>query len=256
MKIRGKVLLLYSQSVCDNNFFTGQSLSYLQNRQFQLLQKVKKMQLQTPFDANTVDPSQSQGQLPIGKHKVIIESSEGKENNQGTGGYLQLNLKIVEGPNAGQTGADRLNLYHNNQDAVQIAKRHLSAYCHVTGVFVVQNSQQLHGIPFIVEVAPQKKEPSRTEVVRVYDINGNEPGKASAGQQPTAQAPAQTQPQVSAPSAPAAGQWAQPPAQAPVAQPEVAPAQGGWAPQAPAQAPAGQQQAPAQTGAMPPWGNP
>lgn len=209
-------------------------------------------QLLQAFNAQQYDPTQGVGGLPVGKHPVVIESSEVKANSKNDGGYLQLNLKIIDGPSAGSVGAYRLNLYHQNQQTVEIAHRQLSAVCHVIGVFNVQDTQQLHNIPFVVEVDFQKGEEARqkgyTEVKRVFDINGNEPGKAGQGQQ-------QAQPQGFGQQAAHAPQQA--------AAPAGGPAWGGQAPaaQPPAQAPQGQQpawgggqaQQPAQS---PAWGQP
>ena len=215
-------------------------------------------QLLQAFNAQQFDPTQGGGSLPVGRHPVIIESSEVKANKANDGGYLQLNLKLIDGPQTGTTGAYRLNLYHSNPQTAEIAHRQLSAICHVVGVFNVQDSGQLHNIPFIIEVGLQKGEEAAqkgyTEVKKVFDINGNEPGKAGQGapqaqpqQQPAAQGdfgqqqpaaqpqgnapawgggqPAQQQPQgAPAGNAPA---WGQQPAQQPAAQ-QPAQQAGGW----------------------------
>ncbi len=216
-------------------------------------------QLLQAFNAQEFDPTQGGGSLPVGRHPVIIESSEVKANKANDGGYLQLNVKLIDGPQTGTTGAYRLNLYHSNPQTAEIAHRQLSAICHVIGVFNVQDSGQLHNIPFIIEVGLQKGEEAAqkgyTEVKKVFDINGNEPGKAGQGapaaqpqQQPAAQGgfgqqqpaqqlqqpqsgaawggqPAQQQPQgAPAGNAPA---WGQQPAQQPAAQ-QPAQQAGGW----------------------------
>ena len=181
-------------------------------------------QLIQAFNAQQFDPTQGGGSLPVGRHPVIIESSEVKANKANDGGYLQLNVKLIDGPQTGTTGAYRLNLYHSNPQTAEIAHRQLSAICHVIGVFNVQDSQQLHNIPFIVEVGLQKGEEAAqkgyTEVKKVFDINGNEPGKAGQG--------------------------------APAAQPQQQPAQGGFGQQQPAQQP--QQPAAQPQGNAPAWG--
>lgn len=192
-------------------------------------------QLPQAFDANNFDPTQSAGMLPIGKHKVVVDSSELKETTAKDGGYLQLNLKVIEGPQAGATGPYRLNLYNKSTQAVDIANKQFSAVCHVTGVFVVQDSSMLHNKPFMVEVGLQKPDPSKpevkyTEVKKVFDVAGNEPGKAAqapaAVQQPAATTPAFAQPnavppiaQQPAATAPAWG--AQPAATVPGGQPPL-----------------------------------
>ena len=195
-------------------------------------------QLLQAFNAQQYDPTQGGGSLPVGRHPVIIESSEVKANKANDGGYLQLNVKIIDGPQTGTTGAYRLNLYHSNPQTAEIAHRQLSAICHCVGVFNVQDSSQLHNIPFIAEVGLQKGEEAAqkgyTEVKKVFDINGNEPGKAGQG------APA-AQPQQQ-PAAQGGGAWGGQPAQQPAAQPQGnAPAWGGGQPaqQQPQGAPAG-----------------
>lgn len=147
------------------------------------------------FDPAAFDPSQSVGSLPIGKHPVVIESDEVKANKNNDGGYLQFNVRVIDGPNAGAIGAYRLNLYHTNAQTVEIANKQLSAVCHVVNVFRLgQNGDDtsvLHNIPFVVEVAAQKDNASYTEIKRVFDMNGNEPSRAGAS------APANTQQQQS-----------------------------------------------------------
>ena len=213
-------------------------------------------QLLQAFNAQQFDPTQGGGSLPVGRHPVIIESSEVKANKANDGGYLQLNVKLIDGPQTGTTGAYRLNLYHSNPQTAEIAHRQLSAICHVIGVFNVQDSQQLHNIPFIVEVGLQKGEEAAqkgyTEVKKVFDINGNEPGKAGQGapaaqpqQQPAAQGGFGQQQPAQQPEQPQGGTaWGgqQQPAQQPAAQPQGnAPAWGGGQPaqQQPQGAPAG-----------------
>ena len=210
-------------------------------------------QLLQAFNAQQFDPTQGGGSLPVGRHPCIIESSEVKANKANDGGYLQLNVKLIDGPQMGTTGAYRLNLYHSNPQTAEIAHRQLSAICHVIGVFNVQDSSQLHNIPFIIEVGLQKGEEAAqkgyTEVKKVFDINGNEPGKAGQGapqaqpqQQPAAQGGFGQQQPAQQPQQPQSGAaWGGQPAQQPAAQPQGnAPAWGGGQP---AQQPAAQQPA-------------
>lgn len=146
------------------------------------------------FDATQFAPNQGgSGGLPVGRHMVIIASSEIKPNNAGTGGYLQLDLKVTEGESAGATGVARLNLYAQSQKACEIAHGQMSALCHCVGVFNVPDSSVLHDIPFMVEVGPQALTEQQqeqkaqgvavtpyTEVKKFLDRNGNEPGKPPA----------------------------------------------------------------------------
>lgn len=154
-------------------------------------------QLLNGFNPMDHDPSQGGGQLPLGKHPVIIESAEVKATADNANGMLILNLLIIDGPDKGQKGPYRLNLYHSSAEAVRIAHRQLSAVCHVTQTFQLgQDGCQLQFLfnkPFVIEVGYQKgHDPNTgnseakgyTEIKKVYDMQGNEPGKTGAAQQP------------------------------------------------------------------------
>ena len=153
-------------------------------------------ELQELFDATKINPDQGGSQLPVGKHKVIISDSSIDEIGNKKGGCIRFKLKVVEGPLEGITGDWQLNKYYigdNAEKVREIADRDLSKICHVTGVFAVNDTRQLHNIPFIVDVTQQKGEGKEkyTEIKKVFDVNGNEPGKAP--QQPAQnQAPGQT----------------------------------------------------------------
>jgi len=134
------------------------------------------------FDASRIDPTQTGGSFPVGRHPVVITHDELKATKDNTSGYLELTLTIIDGPNKGQSGPYRLNLYNNSQQAKEIAQRKLSAICHAIGVFQVDDGIELHNKPFVVEAALQQGEEAKakgyTEIVKVFDIHGNEPGKA------------------------------------------------------------------------------
>lgn len=153
------------------------------------------VQLLNGFNPMDYDPSQGGGSWPIGKHPVIIESAEVKATQDNQSGYLQLNCVITEGPNAGFKGAYRLNLYNQSAKAAEIAHRQLSAICHVTQTFQLGHDgtqvSALFGKPFVVECGYQKGEepgPNNpdakgyTEIKRVFDMGGNEPGKQGQAQ--------------------------------------------------------------------------
>lgn len=159
-------------------------------------------QFPQPFDARNIPPaSVGTSQLPVSDkdgHLVTITDSEVKPTKSGDGGLLELTLTIMEGEFAGQNGIYRLNLWNSSDKARQIAQGQMSAVCHVTNVFNVQDSRQLHGIPFRAVVALQKgneqnnnNEAGYTEVKGVKFAGGGDPGKPNQQQQ----APQQQQPQ-------------------------------------------------------------
>lgn len=200
------------------------------------------MQLQQPFNAQQFDPTQGGTfhQLPVGKHPVVITASEIKATSDNTGGMIVYDLEVTDGPNKGAKGPMRINLYSASDKARSIAETQQAALCYVTGKFLINDTAELHGIPFAVDVEEQTLTPQQvekqsrgeqvrpfTQVRKILDISGNEPKGAGNGQAQAA-APA---------AAPAAAWGGQPPAQAPAQAP--APTQaGGWGGAAPAQSPA------------------
>lgn len=145
------------------------------------------MQLLQPFNAAQFDPTQGgTGGFPVGKHKVVAIKSEVKPTKGGDSGMVEYEAKIIEGEFTGVIGAIRFNLYSSSQQAVEIAHKQYSAFCHSVGVINVTNTEQTHNIPFIIDVGLQKEpnEKKYTEVKKFYDANGNEPGQHGAqGQQ-------------------------------------------------------------------------
>lgn len=184
------------------------------------------------FNAQQFEPRYGgSGGLPAGKYPVIITDTKQVPTKNNDGGYLAVELRVTEGPMQGGTHTDRLNLHNTNPETVRIANQQLSAYCHVTGVFQFQDTAQLHNIPFMVEIGPQKSG-EYTEVKKLFDRNGNEPGKSGAGpqtQQPQGGgwggAPQGGQPQGDPNAGQAGGGWGGAP------QGGGQPQGGGWGPQ-------------------------
>ena len=104
------------------------------------------------FDASQVAPSTGYDVIPKGEYVIRITDSEVVPNSAQTGNVLKLTLEVVSGEYAGRKVFDQLNLSNPNEMAVKISRERLSAYCHATGVIQLQDSQQLHGIPFTAKV--------------------------------------------------------------------------------------------------------
>lgn len=178
------------------------------------------MQTGQYFDATQVAPDQGGQAHPVGKFPARVTATDIKPTKDGAGNYLEVEYTTPQGK---QT--QRFNLWNNSAQAVEIAHKQLSALCHVTNVFRLDFANKaaalLQGNPFMIEVRMQSGNTGYSEVSRLYDANGNEPGKAPAQQQPAA--PAQPGP---------AQQWGAPaPAAAPqpAAQPQSTQGQP-WAP--------------------------
>jgi len=106
-------------------------------------------QLGQTFDANAVPPADDFAPLPVGDYRVEIVASEMRTTKDGAGEYLWLEMQILDGEYANRKIWDRLNLKNANQQAVDIANRTLSSICHAVGKLTVDDSEELHQIPFI-----------------------------------------------------------------------------------------------------------
>jgi hypothetical protein len=136
------------------------------------------------FDARTVQPQQGGGAHPVGnKFPFTITNVEVKATKENTGGMLNVELTSPAG-----SVINRYNLWNENDKAREIAQKELSALCHVTGIFVIgpRQGQELLGGKGLMDIGFQRgHEPTAekpaggyVEVKKVYDMAGNEPGKA------------------------------------------------------------------------------
>lgn len=203
------------------------------------------------FDATQVQPGGAFEVVPAGEYRVMISDSAMEASSKG-GQFLKLTLQILDGPHAGVTLFDRLNLVNSNPKAVEIAQRTLSAICHAVGVMQVQDSAQLHNRPLVARVTYKDGgEPDGKGGVR-GPSNEIKQYKPISQQQTAPPQPAQSAfPPFATPQQQPAG--GQPPAQQqPVYQQQ--PMQPAYQPpvqQQPQQQPVQQQTAPASN--VPPW---
>lgn len=145
------------------------------------------------FDATTVEPNQPFEVLPAGTYKVQMVDSDMRPTKDGNGQYLWCEFEILEGECQGRKTWDRLNLVNQNQQAVEIAQRSLSALCHAAGRLHVADSQELHFVPVMatIRVRPAKGEYGASNEIRGYSaVNGSAPAPMSRPAAPAAAAPA------------------------------------------------------------------
>jgi len=198
------------------------------------------MQITGSFDANQHAPKQLGAVVPPGKWPFQISNTSIVPTKANDGGMFVVEFDTPQG-----RISMRYNLWNQSPKAVEIAHGQLSALCHATGVFKVDYANEgaaLRGAMGMIEVGLQDadKPDGYTEVKRVFDKNGNEPGKPPA-------------------AAPSAGNGAWNTTQTPPqGQPTQQPAWGATQPATPANpapsAPQGWSQGPAaQAAPNPPW---
>lgn len=181
------------------------------------------MPFEDSFDASQVEPSQGFDVHPAGIFDASIMNTSIEPTKDQSGGLFKVDF----GTPAGKI-TKRYNLWNPSPQAVEIARKELSALCYATGIFKLDfrnDAAVLRNARCKIEVAHQidkdTKQPSKyMEVKRVLDVNGNEPGK---GPSPAPQPVPQGQPLQQQPS----GSWGtQQPANAPA--PNPAPQKPPW----------------------------
>ena len=156
------------------------------------------------FDATTVEPAQPFDVIPAGKYVCQITNSEMRPTKGGDGQYLWLELAILEGEFANRRLFDRLNIVNSNQQAVDIARRQLSALTGACGKTYIDDSEELHLIPITVTVrvrAAVKDEAGNPKYDASNEIRGYEPLNGAAPRPAPATRTAAAAPTTVAPAA-------------------------------------------------------
>lgn len=148
------------------------------------------------FDANNVAPADTYDCLPKGKYLCMAVASQIKPTKSGTGDYLEITFEVLDGQGKGRKIWERLNIRNSNKKAEEISQRQLSSLCRAVGVMNLQDTDQLHNIPVMLEVDIEQREG--------YDPQNRVKGYTPSGStQPVASNPAlrHTAPAAAAPAA-------------------------------------------------------
>ncbi len=148
------------------------------------------------FDATQHKPNQGGEGHPVGRFPFTITNTSVKATKDNTGGMFVIELTSPSG-----RIENRYNLWNESAKAVEIAHSQLSALCHAVGIFKIDmhndgaalrggKGQMDIGYQKGEEPTPEKPQGGYVELKRVYDVNGNEPGRGPApAPQPAVQQP-------------------------------------------------------------------
>lgn len=96
--------------------------------------------------------------IPSGNHRAVIVSTEAKENNAGTGHYLECELDLLDVPFEGRKLWYRINIDHPDEKTLARAKRDLKRLCDAVGhTGKLTSSGMLHDKPFVAAVVIKKR---------------------------------------------------------------------------------------------------
>lgn len=110
--------------------------------------------------------------LPIGEYTAAIVKSDRSEPNAKGNRRLDIEFNVTDGEFSGRRFWTSLNLWNDNQQAVEIAFREFNAIKHACGRLNVSDSSELHGIPMRIYVGVKRGEPERREPKSYKPLNG------------------------------------------------------------------------------------
>lgn len=90
--------------------------------------------------------------IPAGEYLTQVVESDVLATKTNDGKYIKLKFKILQGEFKGRFIWTNLNIINKNPVTVEIAQKELATLCRAIGKAVIQDTQQLHGIPFKMKV--------------------------------------------------------------------------------------------------------
>jgi len=140
------------------------------------------------INMGAVQPNVGFSAMDKGKYTVIMYKSDFKPTGGGTGKALETHYRINGGPNNGREIMLSFTWENATAKAVEIGQGQFRAICDAVNV-IPQDSQQLHNIPFLLEVdvTPDGK---YNNFVSAFPLQQQAPPQAQpVYQQPVQQAP-------------------------------------------------------------------
>lgn len=124
--------------------------------------------------------------VPTGKYLAQIIASAVNDTKSGTGKILNLTWEIMSGQMQGRMIFDRLNIRNNSEMAQTIGLQTLANICKAIGVDSIDDSEELHGQPVVIEVGIKEDKTGQyrpQNIIKKY--TSYTAGKQSTKTQPT-----------------------------------------------------------------------
>jgi len=109
-------------------------------------------QLVQAFDSGQHDDMNNFDPIPPGAYIAQITGSQIKDTARKDGQYISFEFTVLKGEFKGRKIWTNLNIVNPSAMAVEIAQKELATICRACGKAVIQDTQQLHGIPFEMKV--------------------------------------------------------------------------------------------------------
>ena len=90
--------------------------------------------------------------MPAGEYLAQVIESEVLTTSKKNGKYIKLKFAILKGEFKGRFIWSNLNIVNTNPVTVEIAQKELATLCRACGKAVIQDTQELHGIPILMKI--------------------------------------------------------------------------------------------------------
>ena len=139
-------------------------------------------QLDNAFDSSQHEDMTGFDPLPKGKYLCKVVETEIKDTSSKTGQYIKIKIEVLKGDYKGRFLWTNINIVNPNPVAVEIAQKELATLCRAIGKNVIQDTNELHNIPFIADVGIK---PAKGDYPAGNKINGYLPVKGQTTTQTT-----------------------------------------------------------------------
>ena len=122
------------------------------------------------FNTKESGTMEQRSALPKGDYIVSIVASKRVEKEGTSKWNIHLNAKILDGPKKDQTALIVCN-YGYPGTAGDIAKRQLGSICEAVGKSEINDTSELHNVPFVLRTQPQKDNPEYNDHKAFYSVD-------------------------------------------------------------------------------------
>lgn len=136
-------------------------------------------------------PEQSYDPVPEGLYNADIEKAEVKQTKDGTGQYINMQLKILGPTQSGRVVFGTINIQNKSEKAEEIGLRQLKELRAACGIASLRDTDELIGrqVKIKVKIQPEKDGyPARNTIGGYSAISGNTMPMPSGGSTPPAAA--------------------------------------------------------------------
>lgn len=130
------------------------------------------------FDATQFTPT-DRSLIPAGTYKAVIKKTEIRNNSNGTGQHLNLEINLIEGQFKDRKVWENLNCWHESKKTSEIAWATLSSIARAVNVLQFNDTAALHDLPLMVQIT-QKNGHNSVADFKPVETTGHQPSSGRA----------------------------------------------------------------------------